>query len=126
MVEKDTKKSTYSVFRRFLTSYLFILLIPLASGFVLYYVALDIIQAYAKESNLSVLEQSRDILDQRMRELDQLGVQLSANPDISQLSQINGPIGGSDTYLIWNARRNLYPYIITNKFIHTFYLYFQK
>ncbi len=126
MMTHRRAQSNSPVFRRFLSSYLFILFIPLVSGIILSHVAFEIIQEYAQESNLSVLEQSKDILDQRMRELDQMAVQLSANPYVNQLSQIKGPVEGEDTYLIWDARKNLYPFIITNKFINTFYIYFQN
>lgn len=74
-------KST-NVFRKYLISYTLILLIPLITGSISYQVSIRIIKSSSVEASLLLLNQSKDILDRRMQEIEGFTRQLAMNQDL--------------------------------------------
>lgn len=109
------------VFLRFLLSYICILIIPaLIVGFALhetYRTLEDEITA----SNLSVLKQTNYILDERLKRIDPLIIQLNWNPKIRQVLDHKGNKEAT-IYPLRQAFYELVPYMENNE---TMFLYFK-
>ncbi|GAA3402406.1 helix-turn-helix domain-containing protein [Paenibacillus hodogayensis] len=90
-------------FRRFLIPYLFILLLPLLLASFAYNEAVQIVEREARQSKLTVLEQTRDILDRALNDLDETFIQLSLDVKLSRLMRIEAAFGNSPLwYDVWD------------------------
>jgi two-component system, response regulator YesN len=114
------------IFRKFLLSYLLILIIPLLASLVIYQVSIHKIKEYASENSQNLLKQTKDIIDKKNDEIENFVYQLSLNPEINQLmyrksnSDINIP------YEIYQVQNSINPYWYTNKLFRNFYIYFNQ
>ena len=116
----------HRVFVSFLLSHVLILLIPLLVGSFALTEAERVVRAYATETNLSILEQTRDILDARTAELKKMATLLALSPRVRSLVSAQSPITNWTYYSIWEMNRELQPYQLTETFLTTFLLYFKK
>lgn len=126
MIRVKTLKDKHCIFIKFLASYLIILLIPLSTGFLVYREALRLVEDDARKANLSLLEQSSDIIDRRLDEMESMVGQVSDNSRINKLLYMNDPIQGIDSYKIWDSLRDMSSYIVRNNFITDMYVYCKK
>lgn len=69
------KANGIKIFVKFLLSYMLILVIPLSLASLAYREAVNTIEKNVIRYNLSVLEQSRDIIEQRLNEIENLVLQ---------------------------------------------------
>ncbi len=106
------------VFYRFLVSYILILLIPLVMGSFIYHKAFGIIQDEAVSSSLSMIKQSMDILDTRLKEIQGVTQQLSLSQNTSKLL-----VTETDYSLYLNMQKDLLTYRVNNNFIRDCIIY---
>lgn len=116
----------YSSLVRFLLSYIIILLIPLLIGVLAYNEAVRLVERDAREANLSLLEQTKDILDRRFDEIDSIVTQISNSTKINKMINVNGPLNGADAFVMYDVLRDLSYYTVRNSFIADFYIYFRN
>ncbi|MFC5451625.1 helix-turn-helix domain-containing protein [Paenibacillus aestuarii] len=111
------------VFRSFLISYVLILLIPMLTGYISYLVSSNIIKTSSLEASAMLLSQSKDILDRRMEEVENITRQLSMDQDLNYV--MNERVDGDhfNVYAIWKSWRNTAAYSLTNNFLEDFYIY---
>ncbi|MEH7011721.1 hypothetical protein V7087_13075 [Neobacillus niacini] len=74
-----------NIFRKFLLSYLLILIIPLLESLIIYQVNIHKIKDYASENSKNLLNQTRDIIDKKNDEIENFIYQMSLNLEINQL-----------------------------------------
>ncbi|MGP4040077.1 helix-turn-helix domain-containing protein [Gracilibacillus sp. D59] len=114
------------IFRRFLISYLVILIIPLVAGFISYQVSLDTAEKYSIINSRQVLNQSKKILEQNLDEIDRFVQQLSLDRDLNVVLNKNA----SEKYRIVSTLRQLdekiSPYATTNEFLENYYIYIKN
>lgn len=122
-----TGKNRQNIFLRFLASYLILLIIPIIVGVYVYQGVYQIINDDIKNANLSILKQSRDIIDARLAEVDIMVKQLALNPKVLTLLNMDSLQEGSpDIYKVFDVKMDLSSYRITNSFIKEFYIYSRK
>jgi two-component system response regulator YesN len=120
-------KSKFSkIFRTFLISYMVILLIPLVSGFFSYRTSIDIAESSSIESSLSVLNQSKGILESRLAEIEGFTTQLNLNRDLNNLFYKQKADGSYNVYELWQTAKDIAAYSYTNDFLNHFYIYFEE
>jgi hypothetical protein len=73
-------QKTSPLFVRFFASYCAILLIAFGIWVALYSSSVKVIESSAKKSALAILEQTRDIVDNRLAELDSTARQIALSP----------------------------------------------
>lgn len=110
----------------FLMSYIIMLILPLIVGSLLYKETLKIVKEDAKETNLSILEQSREVIEKSLTEVDALVMQLAMNTEINSLVNLNRELEGRDINKVVTVTSSLKPYVVANKFINTFHIYIKK
>jgi len=69
-------------------SYILILILPIVIGSVVYHQSVNILKQQIIKSNFLILNQTKEILDQRFREVENLITQLAFNNKIRQLLSI--------------------------------------
>jgi|GEM_PF-1282798 len=113
-------------FYKFLFVYLLLLAMPLVIGSFVYFEALKIVEADSKRFNTTILDQTRDILDSRLQEVEGIANQIAMNNKV--LSIINIPPiqdGSKDVYKLWELNANMPQYRMTNNFIYDYYIVYK-
>lgn len=111
------------IFRSFLISYVLILFIPMVTGFISYYVSSDIIKISSLEASAMMLNQSKDVLDRRMEEVENITRQLSLDQELNYVLNQQVDVDHYDVYALWKSWRNTAAYSLTNTFLEDFYIY---
>lgn len=112
-----------SAFRRYLISYLIILIIPNIAGYVSYRVSIDVAQSASIENGLMVLNQSKDILESRIAEVERFTRQLAINSELTKLISEEAEGGTYNVYGLWKMARDVADYSQTNNVLQNFYIY---
>lgn len=105
------------VFRRFLISYLVILIIPSIGGYMSYHTSISVTQSISIENSVTQLEKSQEILERRMAEVEGLTRQLAINQELNVLMNEQGR--ETNVFGIWRAMRNVLTFGQTNDFCRT-------
>lgn len=113
------------VFKRYLLSYIIILMVPVLIGVYAYNKTVGVIVEEAKKANLSVLGQSKETLDIRLKEIEQIATELSVNPKIIHLANVDPPFSDQEYYQIHEVLMDIKKYNL-NQFITDYYLHFPK
>ncbi len=123
---KDNKNKYYTLFRFFL-SYIMVLTIPISISTLIYREAVRVVEADARNLNIQILEQTRDVLDERLRENDELIRELALNYKVFSLMNIRRLSEGSpDNFKVWDLMNYMKKYKVTNEFISEIFVFFKN
>jgi len=114
------------LFYNFLISYIVILIIPLLLGSFAYVNVQNLVKEDSINFNLSILEQTRDIMDNRLEELSKMCNQLALNTKFRRILSLSNPILHTEYYNFYEFINDLKPYTITDNFIGSFLIYFKS
>ncbi|MBD2871399.1 helix-turn-helix domain-containing protein [Paenibacillus arenilitoris] len=112
-----------TIFRKFLVSYLIILVIPSIAGFVSYRTSIEVTQSVSIENGVTQLERSKEILERRMAEVEGFTRQLALNPDLNTLMNEKKRGDRDNVYGIWSVMRQVMPFSQTNDFLQNYFIY---
>ncbi|NWQ40734.1 helix-turn-helix domain-containing protein [Bacillus sp. EB106-08-02-XG196] len=115
-----------TVFRKFLLSYLLILVIPLLASLIIYQVSIHKISENATENSKNLLNQTKEIIDQKNDEIEKFVYQMSLNPEINQLMNRTSSTDLNIAYDIYKVQNSISPYWLTNQLFRNFYIYFNQ
>lgn len=120
------KNKLTKTFRKFLLSYIVILLFPLITGIVSYQVSIDVAKSSSIESSMMILNKSKDILESRMMEVERFTRQLTLVDDFN--NHLNAPMTNSsiNLYSLRETSRFISTYAHTNDFLEDFYIYLKN
>ncbi|MFE4710614.1 MULTISPECIES: helix-turn-helix domain-containing protein [unclassified Paenibacillus] len=110
-----------SVFRKFLISYVVILIIPSIGGYMSYLTSISVTRSISIENSVTQLQKSQDILERRMAEVEGFTRQLAINQELNVL--MNERDNERNVYGIWKAMRNVLTFGQTNDFLQDYYIY---
>ncbi|MDQ6421470.1 helix-turn-helix domain-containing protein [Paenibacillus sp. LHD-117] len=111
------------VFRRFLVSYLIILIIPSIAGYMSYQTAINVTESVSIENGVTQLQKSKELLERRMAEVEGFTRQLAINQDLSILMNENSSGDQSNVYGIWKMMKDVLTFGQTNDFLKNFFVY---
>ncbi|NQX65177.1 AraC family transcriptional regulator [Paenibacillus alba] len=114
------------IFRRFLISYIVILIIPSIAGYMSYRTAISVTQSISIENKVTQLQKSQEILERRIAEVESFTRQLALNQDLSLLLSENLVDEKANVYGIWKITRDIKAYSQTNDFLKHFYIYLRN
>jgi len=110
----------------FLISYILILLIPIIIGSLAYKKSLETIEDIIIESNLSLLEQTKDVMDNFINEIEKMSYQMASNTKTKLLCFRSEPPDDVFYYDIVEYVQFIKNYWTTNNdFILNFFIYFE-
>lgn len=116
-------KKFSSVFRRFLVSYIVILIIPSIAGFLSYHTSISVTEKLSIENSVMQLQKSKELLERRMAEVEGFTRQLAINPDLNVLMNEKSSGDQTNVYGIWRILRSVLTFGQTNDFLQQFYIY---
>ncbi len=124
----ELRKGKIAFFKRFLISYLFILIIPLALTSVAYNQAVKIVEGNAIDSRLFMLGHIRDSVDKYFKDLDETIVLTALDSKLNRLLYYSQPReGSSDMYLFYEYANYVRSKLSTNNtFRSSFYIFFKN
>lgn len=111
------------IFRKFLISYIVILLIPSIAGYMSYRTSIAVTQSVSIENNITQLRKSQDILERRMAEVEGFTRQLALNQELNMLMNEKGEDEKVNLYGIWKVNKDIKAFSQTNDFLQQFYIY---
>lgn len=114
------------IFRRFLISYIVILIIPNIAGYMSYRTAVAVTQSASIENSIVQLEKSQEILERRMAEVQGFTRQLAINQDLSVLMNESVAPNSANVYGIWSMIKFIKTFNQTNDFLKHFYVYIKN
>jgi two-component system, response regulator YesN len=114
------------LFRRFLISYIVILIIPSIAGYMSYRTSIAVTESISIENNVTQLQKSQEILERRMAEVESFTRQLALNQDLSVLLNEKPVNEKANVYGIWKISRDIKAYSQTNAFLKQFYIYLKN
>ncbi|QGQ97248.1 AraC family transcriptional regulator [Paenibacillus psychroresistens] len=114
------------VFRRFLTSYLIILIIPSIAGYMSYRTSIEVTQSVSIENSVTQLEKAQEILEQRMAEVAGFTRQLGLNRELNVLMNENPGADKTNVYGIWQVMTDNMAFTQINDFLQNFYIYLKN
>ncbi|MCM2998142.1 helix-turn-helix domain-containing protein [Paenibacillus cellulositrophicus] len=114
------------VFRRFLMSYMIVLMIPLIAGYVSYRTSIDVAEQSSLKTSIMTLQQSKDLIERRLAEVQGFTKQLAINQDLARLMTARSDEQNYDVYGLWKMMRDIASYSQTNDFLSNFYIYLRN
>mgnify|MGYP001207974109 CR=1 FL=1 len=118
--------SARKLFLRLLVPNLLCLILPLLVGYVIYEKTLHEMEREVTASNMNLLEQTRDIMDRRFQELNSIAMQMVHDTRIMHFQRITDPFEGANTYRIWETRKSIRNFSLTNNFIFDYFILYKN
>ncbi|WP_176835506.1 MULTISPECIES: helix-turn-helix domain-containing protein [unclassified Paenibacillus] len=118
------KTSKNNVFKRFMISFLLMLIIPIVLSSFTYYEAVQIVETQSREAKLHILEQARDMLDKQWMDMDEAAIKLSYDSRLMGLYHLRTPLGNSpELFDIWNYYKDFHSSSLTGSaYTNTFFV----
>ncbi|MHA7966556.1 helix-turn-helix domain-containing protein [Paenibacillus sp. CAU 1782] len=115
-----------SLLFKLVISYILVLIIPLLIGSFVYKEAVKTVREDAIRNNDSLLEQTKQMMDVRLDEVDAISKQLSMDDRLITLMNIKQIDSGSkDYYKIYDYVTKTSKFSLTNNFIQDYFVYFK-
>ena len=108
------------VFRRFLISYLIVLLIPQIAGYASYRASIEVAKSSSIENSLSSLNLGKEIIERHLVEVEAFTKQLAINQDLYRLIADPKPLDSNNVYGLGRMQRSLSMYSSTNDYLSNF------
>lgn len=123
---KMTKNSNKKLFFRFILPYIFVLAVPLLMSIGIYSIAANIFKEDIKQSNISMLNQSKNIVDEQLRQMDNLSLQFASNRKLTALLDVKEFSSADDYINILNTIDELNSYTGNMNYLDNYYIYLKK
>ncbi|HOJ09733.1 MAG TPA: AraC family transcriptional regulator [Clostridiales bacterium] len=124
-MEKNNKKHS-KILKRFLFSYSVIIVLPLLVGLISYKESATIISNDTKNTHLSMLRQSMEIMDRITGETDRIACQMAVNPQVIKFCYAYDFNDKSIYYNMWETLSYIKPYSAYENAGSEYNIYFNK
>ncbi|AEI42825.1 helix-turn-helix domain-containing protein [Paenibacillus mucilaginosus] len=114
------------VFRKFLVSYLIILILPNIAGYASYRASIDVAKSSSIENSTKTLRLSKEILERRLQEVEGFTKQLAINQDLNRLIVDPRPLDANNVVGLGRMQRSLTNYSSTNDYLANYFVYLQN
>lgn len=120
----QTRWSKFSpVFRRFLISYLIILMIPQIAGYASYRTSIETARTSSIENSLKSLNLGKEIIERNLIQVEAFTRQLAVNEDLNRLIADPKPLDSNNVYGVGRLQRSLSIFSSTNEYLSHFFIY---
>ncbi|MCU6795062.1 AraC family transcriptional regulator [Paenibacillus sp. WQ 127069] len=118
--------SSKSVMVPMFWSYIAILMLAIVIGGVLYWKAKSVVERTVDHTNTAMLEQLREAVDSRLKEIEKLEHQITLHPKLHWLLNNDGKESDAEAYEIIQFTNELQRYQSLSNYILDFYIYVSK
>ncbi|WP_157800897.1 helix-turn-helix domain-containing protein [Bacillus solitudinis] len=122
----NQKLKSSKIILHFLIPYIIIMLVTHSVGLYTSYKTLEIMKSEVVSINISSLNQTKDILERRLHEVDLIIRQLLNTPRVNNYQSVTQPFKGLSTYRTMELIEELFDYKESNNFIFDYYLYYKN
>lgn len=112
------------LFLRFMISYILVLSIPLSVTLLVYQQSVGIVKKDALQANLSLLEQSKYIMDRGLNQVHSLSMQLSLDSKLKGLMYEKGTLTGEKVNTLYEVWQDLPNVALTGGLVKKFFVFF--
>lgn len=123
---KVNKNFDKKLFFSFILPYILVLAVPLVMGIGIYRIAANIVKEDIKQSNISMLNQSKNMVDEQLRQLDTLSLQLATNRKLASLYDLKEPFSATDYLNISNVIDELNSYTGNLDYLDRYFIYLKN
>lgn len=114
------------VFRRYFISYLIILIIPSIAGYMSYSTSISVMTRASVENSVTQLQKSKEMLEQRLAEVEGFTRQLAINQELGTLMNERGTSEKPNVYGIWKMLEDVTALGQTNDFLEHYFIYLKN
>ncbi|WP_440119488.1 helix-turn-helix domain-containing protein [Paenibacillus sp. QZ-Y1] len=111
------------LFRRFMISYLIILMIPQIAGYASYKASIEAARTSSIENSLKSLNLGKEIIERNLMQVEDFTRQLAINQDLYRLIADPKPLDANNVYGVGRMQRSLSMYSSTNDYLSHFFIY---
>ncbi|WP_405152545.1 helix-turn-helix domain-containing protein [Paenibacillus sp. FSL K6-0108] len=111
------------LFRRFMISYLIILMIPQIAGYASYRASIEAARTSSIENSLKSLNLGKEIIERNLMQVEDFTRQLAINQDLYRLIADPKPHDANNVYGLSRMQRSLSMYSSTNDYLSHFFIY---
>ncbi|SDW34410.1 helix-turn-helix domain-containing protein [Paenibacillus sp. PDC88] len=111
------------LFRRFMISYLIVLMIPQIAGYASYRTSIEAARTSSIENSLKSLNLSKEIIERNLMLVEDFTRQLAINQDLNRLIADPKPPDVNNVYGLSRMQRSLSMYSSTNDYLSRFFIY---
>lgn len=111
------------MFRRFLISYVIILMIPQIAGYASYRASIEAARTSSIENSLKSLNLGKEIIERNLLQVEAFTRQLAINQDLYRLIADPKPLDVYNVYGIGKMQRSLSMYNSTNEYLSHFFIF---
>ncbi|MFE6076544.1 helix-turn-helix domain-containing protein [Paenibacillus sp. NPDC057886] len=111
------------LFRRFMISYLIILMIPQIAGYASYKASIEAARTSSIENSIKSLNLSKEIIERNLMLVEDFTRQLAINQDLYRLIADPKPHDTNNVYGLSRMQRSLSMYSSTNDYLTHFFIY---
>ncbi len=115
-----------SIFITFLISYVGMLIIPVVIGAVCYFKPSEIVKSNIENYNMAMLEQAQKIIDEELRAIDSIVLDIALNPKVQEFAYYKYPMGNNEIYKMANILKELSKHGAINNSIYQVFVYFKN
>ncbi|MGC5772209.1 helix-turn-helix domain-containing protein [Paenibacillus pabuli] len=111
------------LFRRFMVSYLIVLMIPQIAGYASYRASIEAARTSSIENSLKSLNLGKEIIERNLMQVEDFTRQLAINQDLYRLIADPKPQDANNVYGLSRMQRSLSMYSSTNEYLSHFFIY---
>lgn len=111
------------LFRRFMVSYLIILMIPQIAGYASYRASIEAARTSSIENSLKSLNLGKEIIERNLMQVEDFTRQLAINQELYRLIADPKPLDANNVYGLGRMQRSLSIYSSTNDYLSHFFIY---
>lgn len=104
------------VFRKYLISYIVILLIPIIAGYMSYRTSISVMTEVSIENSVMQLQKSKELLERRLAEVEGFTRQLAIDKNLAKLINERVVSNNQNVFGIWSSKQFLTTFGQTNDF----------
>lgn len=113
-------------FRRLFLTNVLLFIIPVILGTLMLQYSSSIIEKYALNSHLSILEQTSSIVEGKLEEIENIAYQIISNPKIQKLRHEDEPLHYTGVWNVLETKKALNYYQLTNNFIFDYFIVYEN
>lgn len=117
---------TSKFFKKLFFTNVSLFVIPIIIGVIIFNISSKTIEKQTLDSHISILEQTKNIIDGNLREIESIATQTISNPDILKLSSIQDPFRLTNICNILDTQKSYYNFKSTNDFLIDYFVVYKN
>ncbi len=123
---RNSRRKDRPFFRRFLISYVFILIIPISTGIILFRESIRFVYREIRSSSEAIVIQATEFLNKSFDDIRAVVKLFSLDSKLISISMAEPPLSGKFYYSMQRVVEDFTLHVVTRSFIRNYFLYLPK